>query len=211
MPEPGHPPALPASRGERLGDDEYSRDFRARRAAVRDGASWKLERLQHFEEQGSPSRDALARGDWQEALRLLEGRRERLREAALSDERRRAPFHRVRVVESPLTPYVQWELHSLRQRALCGHHIRVLPAPAVAAVETDGVLPEVVVLDDRTLYRVLYSAAGASEGALRFTDPGLVHGWTEFVRAAYRAAEDVLSFFDREVAHLPPPVTSPAE
>ena len=57
-------PVLPSQRGERLGNEEHLRDFRARDAAIRGGKSWKLERLQHFEEVGSPSRDALRRGDW---------------------------------------------------------------------------------------------------------------------------------------------------
>ncbi len=50
-----HIPALPAHRGQRLGNEEYLADFRARDAAIRNGTSWKLERLQHFEEVGSPS------------------------------------------------------------------------------------------------------------------------------------------------------------
>ncbi|MFC4035544.1 DUF6879 family protein [Streptomyces polygonati] len=205
------PPALPAEHGERLSDDDYSRDFRARRSAIRDGESWKLERLQHFEEVGSPSRDALARGDWEESLRLMEGRHEALREAALKDERHNSPFHRVRVVQEPLTPYVQWELHSLRQRARCGHRIRVLAAEAVAASETGGLLPELVVLDNRTLYRVLYDRTGVAEGAVRYTDPAIVTPWVAYLRDAWAAGEDVLSYFDRVVAHLPPPVTSTAE
>lgn len=55
-------PALDPARGTRL-DDDYRHDFRRRAAEIRDGSSWKLERLQHFEET-SPSREALRRGDW---------------------------------------------------------------------------------------------------------------------------------------------------
>ncbi|MGC9540104.1 hypothetical protein [Streptomyces sp. UG1] len=44
---------------------------------------WKLECRQHFEEQGSPSGDAVRRGEWERSLR---------------------------VVEKPVSPYVQWEL-----------------------------------------------------------------------------------------------------
>ncbi|MFI0780624.1 DUF6879 family protein [Streptomyces sp. NPDC021212] len=109
-------PALPPEQGERLTRDAYKRDFREREARIRDAASWKLERRQHFEEQGSPSRDALRRGQWEEALRLLEDRRDALRAAAQEDAQHGHTFHRVRVVEPPLTPYMQWELHSHRQR-----------------------------------------------------------------------------------------------
>ncbi|WP_407287912.1 DUF6879 family protein [Streptomyces sp. BP-8] len=100
-----HIPALPATRGQRLANEEYLRDFRARDAAIRNGTSWKLERLQHFEEVGSPSRDALRRGDWATALRLFEEGRDTLRGIQADEEARGSSFHRVRVVEEPLTPY----------------------------------------------------------------------------------------------------------
>nr|WP_236061992.1 DUF6879 family protein [Actinacidiphila acididurans] len=131
-------PALPLEQGEVLTDETYSRDFRERRTAIRNGDSWKLERLQHFEEEGSASRDAMRRGDWEAALRLMAGREDALRRAAEADVRNGSPFHRVRVVEEPLTPYLQWELHSLRQRALCGHRIRVVLAEALSRAEAGG-------------------------------------------------------------------------
>ncbi|MEV4380799.1 DUF6879 family protein [Streptosporangium sp. NPDC049644] len=59
-----------------------------------------------FAEQGSPSRDAFRRGDRKEALRLLDERREDLLAVTREDERRGSFFHRVRVVETPLTPHV---------------------------------------------------------------------------------------------------------
>jgi hypothetical protein len=198
-------PPLPVDRGELLDDDAYTADFRARRRAVRDRGSWKLERLQHFEEEDSPRRDALRRGDWQEVLRLVEAGREDARKAAETDRLRGSPFHRLRVVEEPLTPYVQWELHGLHMRAQAGHPTRVLPAGDVAAAERDGLLPEIVILGDRTLYEILYTAAGAFDSARRFTDPGIVDPWTAYVRQAYAAAEDIETYFARVVASLPPP------
>ncbi|MBD0738635.1 DUF6879 family protein [Streptomyces sp. CBMA29] len=200
-----HAPVLPLGQGEPLTDDEYVRDFRARRAAIRNGDSWKLERLQHFEEEDSPSREAQRQGDWETALRLMEARRDAFREAAQDDERRGSPFHRVRVVEEPLTPYLQWELHYLRQRAQCGHRIRVVQAGVFAAAETDRLLPELTILDDRTLYRVMYTEAGVAEGAVRFTDSAIVEPWVSFIRDAYAVGEDVTLYFDRVVARLPPP------
>lgn len=198
-------PLLPAGQGESLDRGEYGRDFRDRRAEIRDGESWKLERLQHFEEVASPSREALRRGDWAEVLRQFEALRDTSRQVALNDVRHRSPFRRLRVVEEPLTPYVQWELHWLRMRAEVGNATRVLRADAVAAAESRGRLPELVVLDDRTLYRVLYSEAGVPAGAIRWTDPSVVGPWAAFIRDAYAEGEDVLSYFDRVVAPLPPP------
>jgi hypothetical protein len=198
-------PALPAALGKRLVSADYKREFRERDAGIRDGRSWKLERLQHFEEVSSASRDALRRGDWAEALRLMDAGRERLREFGVEEAARGAVFHRVRVVEEPLTPYLQWELHSLRVKAEYGERVRVLPAAAVAGAESGGPLPEVVVQDGRVLYRVLYTDAGVPDGALRFTDPGVVAAWEAYVEELYGAAEDLHNYFDRAVADLPPP------
>jgi hypothetical protein len=206
MPDDLPPPRLAPDQGERLTRAEYKADFRQRNAETEGHGSWKLERHQHFEEQDHPSRDAFRRGDWPEAVRLLEIRRDELRRAIAEDERRGAVFHRVRVVEEPLTPYVQWELLSLRVRAECGAPIRVVGAERVRAWESGGLLPEVVVLGGRVLYEVLYTAEGVTAGAARFTDPGLIGQWEEFIRALYAGGEDVTSYVDRYVAQLPPPL-----
>ncbi|MFB6980737.1 DUF6879 family protein [Streptomyces scopuliridis] len=198
-------PGLPDELGERLTREDYKRDFRERRAAIRDGESWKLERLQHFEETNDDSREALRQGDWPAVLRLFEADRDALVRKARDEVSRGAVFHRIRVVEEPLTPYVQWELHWLRLSAECGHSVRVLPASAVAAAEGDALLPELNLLDSRVLYRVLYTAAGQPDGAIRFTDPGTVRNWAEYLQELYVAAEDVQAYFGRAVADLPPP------
>jgi hypothetical protein len=202
-------PALAPEQGERLTRSAYKQEFREREDAIRDGSSWKLERRQHFEEQGNPSRDALRRGDWDEALRLLADRRDALAAAARQDARRGYAFHRVRVVEKPLTPYVQWELHSQRQRAEYGENIRVVLADQVAASERTHPLPELVVLGSSVLFQVLYTETGASNGAVRYTDRDLVTRWEDCIKALYAAGEDVTSYVDREVAHLAPPTLSP--
>ncbi|MEU3567815.1 DUF6879 family protein [Kitasatospora sp. NPDC036755] len=200
-----HAPELRPEWGEILTRDDYRRDFRERDALVRGRDSWKLERRQHFEEQGSPSWEAARRGDWDEALRLLEGRREALREIGREDVERQSFFHRIRVVEQPLTTYLQWELHSLRIRAECGERIRIVGTAVLADSEEFDQLPEIVVLGGRTLYQVRYSEKGIPAGAIRFTDPDLVRRWEGYLADLHRAGEDVLAYFDREVAHLLPP------
>ncbi|MEU1801381.1 DUF6879 family protein [Streptomyces sp. NPDC019937] len=207
MPDP-LAPVLDPEQGDRLTRPAYKQDFRQREDAIRDGSSWKLERRQHFEEQGGPSRDALRRGDWQEALRLLADRHDDLATAAQEEKRRGYAFHRVRVIEKPLTPYVQWELHSQRQRAEHGQRIRIVPAEQVAASENTGPLPEVVILGGHTLFQVLYTDAGVADGAIRYTDRELVERWETYIKALYDLGEDVISYFDREVAHLDPPKLS---
>ncbi|MGW2329167.1 DUF6879 family protein [Streptomyces sp. NPDC001700] len=198
-------PTLPPEQGERLDRDAYKSEFREREAAIRNAVSWKLERRQHFEEQGSPSRDALRKGQWKEALRLLEVRRDGLRATAKEDGEHGHTFHRVRMVETPLTPYIQWELHSHRQRAEYGERIRVLDTPHVATAETGGPLPEIVVLGGSVLFQVLYDETGFCVGAVRHTGQDTVSDWASYLEKLYAAGEDVTSYFAREVAPLPPP------
>ncbi|MEU5844664.1 DUF6879 family protein [Saccharopolyspora shandongensis] len=195
-------PSLPDMRGHRLARADYRKEFRTRDAAIHYKSSWKLERRQHFEEVGNASRDALRDGDLPKALRLLEGRRESLRRAVADNEARDAPFHRVRIVEEPLTPYMRWQLHSLRIRAECGDRIRVVPANEVTGYETRTRLPEVVILGGSVLYQVLYTDGGTPNGAVRYEDPAVVESWEYFIRSLYELGEDVTEFFQRKTADL---------
>ncbi|MGW6508908.1 DUF6879 family protein [Streptomyces niveus] len=200
-------PTLTPELGERLVSTEYKRDFRERDTAIHDGSSWKLERRQHFEEQNSRSRDALTRGEWLEALRLLGEDRDTVRANALEDESRRHTFHRVRVVEYPITPYVQWELHSLvQQDELGANRVRIVTADQVTNAEKEQQLPEIVVLGSQTLYHVIYSDAGVPMGSIRFTDERHVNSWERYIRSLYEIGEDIAPYFAREIAPLPAPV-----
>ena len=149
-----------AAPGEPLELDAYREDFRRRDFAVDGYDSWKLERRQHFREPGDASWEAFVRGDWREALRLIEAQR-----SGLSDLSRLAAGHRcrllrVRVVETPLTPYLQWELHLLRVRAECGGLIRVLGPEPLAEYEAESPVPELITLNDDTVYEIRYDAEG---------------------------------------------------
>lgn len=200
-----HAPDLPIEQGEVLERIVYKRDFRERDAAIRNRDSWKFERRQHFEEKDNPSWDAFVRGDWTESLRLIEDDRGAVLRANEQDALHGSFFHRARVIEKPLTPYVQWSLRSLCMQAECGQRIRIIGADTLAASDRSGVLPEVVVLGGRTLYHILYDEAGAPYGAVRYTDPEIIGRWESYIKALYDVGEDVRAFFDREVAHLPPP------
>lgn len=209
MLDPNVPTIAPES-GECLVSKDYKRDFRERQALIRDGASWKLERRQYFEEQNDPSRDALTHGDWEEALRLFAEDRDSVLAGALEDRARGYTFYRVRIVENPVTPYVQWELYWLRQNAeLGGSRVRIVTAEKVADAEKTQPLPEIVVLGSRTLYNVLYTDNGRPLGAIRFTEQQQVHAWERYIRSLYDAGEDIASYFAREIAPLPAPVPQP--
>ncbi|MGM9333537.1 DUF6879 family protein [Streptomyces murinus] len=196
---------LGAAPGEPLGLDAYREDFRRRDFAVDGYDSWKLERRQHFREPGDASWEAFVRGDWREALRLIEAQRSGLSDLSRLAARHRCRLLRVRVVETPLTPYLQWELHLLRVRAECGELIRVLGPEPLAAYEATAPVPELITLNDDTVYEIRYDAEGVLEGAVRHLDTGARDRVAAWIEKLYGLGEDVGTFFDREVAPLEPP------
>ncbi|MBI0296975.1 hypothetical protein JBE04_21525 [Streptomyces sp. PRKS01-29] len=198
-------PRLDASLGERLSRDAYGADFRRRMRAVEGRDSWKLERQQHFQEPGNASWQAFSQGDWRGALELIEKRRDELLAFMGEAAKRNFSLYRVRVVEEPLTPYLQWELNMLRLRAECGERIRVVGPGQIRKFEEDGPLPELVSLGGRTLYKVIYDSRAMSDGALRIVDPEVLSPWEEFIKGLFDAGEEMASYFEREVAPLPPP------
>ncbi|MEV7088367.1 DUF6879 family protein [Streptomyces sp. NPDC093085] len=204
-------PMLTPELGERLVSKDYKQDFREREALIHDGASWKLERRQYFEEQNDPSRDALTRGDWSEVLRLFAADRDIVLADAQKDQSRRYIFHRVRIVEYPITPYVQWELHWLHQHADLGaSRVRIVTADRVSNAEKEQQLPEILVVGSRTLYNTLYSDSGRPLGAIRYTDQQQVDAWEHYITSLYEVGEDIAPYFAREIAHLPAPPAVPS-
>jgi hypothetical protein len=201
--------ALDPRRGEQLTLASYRREFRKDDMAAVGRDSWKFERQQHFEQPESPSWQAFHRGDWPEALRLLEERRGFWDRVAKEDMARGSVFHRVRVVEEPPAPYLQWELHSLRIQHECGMPVRIVQGREVAPFESEGPLPEIVVLGGQVLYEVRYSDSGALEGGVRYTDGSSVEAWECFTRELFEKGEDITSYMDRYAGRLPAPNTRP--
>ncbi|GAB2715769.1 DUF6879 family protein [Kitasatospora kifunensis] len=191
--------------GDQLTLAAYEADFDQRDAQAAGRDSWKFERQQNFQEFGNPSWEAFHRGDWDEALRLVEDQRDMWLRSVREDQERGSVFRRVRVVEEPLAPYVQWELHVLRLQAQCGVPVRIVRAEALRPLEAGDVLPEVVVLAGRTLYQVHYTRAGRATGAIRYTDPRITEYWEEFIKELHATGEDVICYVDRYVSQLPPP------
>ncbi|WP_187283319.1 DUF6879 family protein [Streptomyces sp. t39] len=165
----------------------------------------KLERGQHFQEGGFPSWEAFAAGDWERALALADERREEYAQELRKASRSGVAHRRLRVVEFPVTPYVQWELHVLRVRVEAGDDIRVLDARAIADIERTRPVPEVVVLGDVVMYEVVYDAEGNADGARRYGDRSLIRETNAGFDALYERGEEFRAFFDREIADLAPP------
>ncbi|WP_214415409.1 DUF6879 family protein [Sphaerisporangium fuscum] len=184
----------------------YGPEFRQAYESA-DGVVWKLERAQHFHEPYEPSWVAMAEGDWERSLRLID----EMRDSLVRDYAGYAEFRRVRVVEPPLTPYMQWELLVLAARADAGERARVVPASAVRRYERPGrPLPELLVFESGLMYEVLYDAGGAHLGGRRITDPAAVESCLAALARLYEQGEDLPGYVRREVVPLPaPPALSP--
>jgi hypothetical protein len=165
------------SSGARLSQEEYGRDFADRLWLADTRDTWKLERMQFYDETGFPGWDAFAAGDWDRSMELYDEMRPEL-EAFFGRYRERGSrFCRIRVVETPLTPYLHWELHCLRIRAQCG----------------------------ATLYATEYDDAAKPGGARRFTDRQVIAAYEGLAGELFSSGEDLESYFHRELAPLPPP------
>ncbi|MFG2722075.1 DUF6879 family protein [Streptomyces sp. NPDC048416] len=201
--------SFPGGASERLDRPSYHADLgRVYTSGI--GFLNKLERGQHFKERGFPSWEAFADGDWDRALSLAEERREEyaqeLRQAARLGVRHR----RLRVVEFPITPYVQWELFVLRVRMGLGDDIKVLDARNISNIERTSPVPEVVILGNAVMYEVIYDEDGNAAGANRYTDRPLIQETNAGFDALYERGEGFDDFFNREIAALAPPRVSGA-
>ncbi|RSN46484.1 DUF6879 family protein [Actinomadura sp. WAC 06369] len=195
---------IPGIAGDVLDHAAYHQDF-ARQIEDLGDVIWKLERSQFFRELNDPSWQAFASGDWRRSLHLLEDDRDAVRTEARLNKRRGVRIRRVRVVERPLTPYVQWELYALRMLAEEGFDLAVLPAAEVSGLESGGPLPELVVIGKRVLYQVRYDPDWTPCGAKRITAPHVIRTAATEIAHLYGKGEPLLDFFEREVAPLPAP------
>ncbi|MFE9764791.1 DUF6879 family protein [Streptomyces sp. NPDC005808] len=201
--------SFPGGASERLDRPRYHADLgRVYSSGI--GFLNKLERGQHFKERGFPSWEAFADGDWDRALSLAEERREDYAEELRQASRLGVTHRRLRVVEFPITPYVQWELFALRVRVDLGDEIRVLDARNISSMERTRPVPEVVILGDVAMYEVVYDEDGNAAGANRYTDRSLIRETNAGFDALYGRGERFHDFFDREIVTLEPPQVSGA-
>lgn len=126
-------------------------------------------------------------------------------EKVAEDARLKVKSRRVRIIEKPITPYVQWAMQYFHLLAEAGESIRVVHADQVRGWEAAGPLPEVVVLGERVLFEVVYDATGNAEGARRVDDPEVISGAAADIAWLHDNGEPLLDFYRREIAPLPPP------
>ncbi|QFQ96814.1 hypothetical protein F9278_11950 [Streptomyces phaeolivaceus] len=200
--------SFPGGASERLDRPTYHADLgRVYSSGI--GFLNKLERGQHFKERGFPSWEAFADGDWERALSLADDRREDYTQELRQASRLGVTHRRLRVVEFPITPYVQWELFVLRVRVDLGDDIKVLDARDISSIERTRLVPEeVVILGDVAMYEVVYDEDGNAAGANRYADRSLIRETNAGFDALYERGEGFHDFFDREILNLAPPRVS---
>ncbi|MCE0537768.1 hypothetical protein LWF15_19940 [Kineosporia rhizophila] len=186
--------------GERLLGDAYWSDFDDHFWRIGTEGFWKLERLQHFQEPGDDSWVAFSRGNWQEAMALLDQRREALTQHYSKMRAHGFETWRIRVVQEPLSDYMRWELQLLRLRHELGGHTRVIDAGDLAEYETGQVLPELVTLGDDVMYELLYNDDGLQEGGIRYSQPDQVASARDLIQELYSMGEDIAQYAARHPA-----------
>jgi hypothetical protein len=185
----------------------YRQDFRDHFWKI--DVSWKLERQPTFREPANESWSEMVNGNWARSMELVEElRAPRIKHQAELDEHG-ITQRRVRFVTDPVTPYLQWELTALKIWAELGEQITVLPEARVRHLETERLLPEVLVLGDESfpdpvMYEILYDD-GVLAGGRKFTDPELIGACRAEIVTLWREGEPLETYFAREVADLPPP------
>lgn len=154
-------PELSRGGASHLDPADYLADFSVRYQDT-SGIFWKLERRQEFREPDVPSWNAAAAGDWLRALQLIEPMRAEVAAefSAVPGLQRR----RIRIVERPVSPYLQWEMHVLRMRAEEGEIVRAVDAKHVRDREHRRPLPELVIIGGSVLYQILYTSNGTLAG-----------------------------------------------
>jgi hypothetical protein len=192
-----------AAGGERLKRSDYHARFWEMAATV--DVLWKLERQQHFREPDNKSWEAFDRGDWDEALR-----RARDEAAEITREVQQGAYraHRLRVIELPLSPYLLWEFQVLKIRAEAGEDIRILGPGALAHLEREGPLPEVVGLGNAVMFEVIYDSTGTPDGARQINEPDVIVACRREFETIFPQGEPLSTFFEREVAGKRPPAVT---
>ncbi|WP_405084894.1 DUF6879 family protein [Microbispora sp. NBC_01389] len=191
------------ARSTALTSEQYLSDFWPYFQKLQD-VFWKLETYQNFREPDDASWRALDAGNWNEAVRLIDERRDEIQEPVRQS--RDFSMRRVRIVEKPFTPYVQWELYYIRLRAQAGEDIRVLESDVLPKSGFSYRLPELVILDSAVMYEVLYSADGTLAGARKIVDRGLIDSCRRDVERLFDMGRDLLPYLHEERAALPPPL-----
>lgn len=195
---------FPDSTGETMNLADYHAAFE--KDFVRSGPAgfWKLEARQTFLEPRSASWRTFNAGGLGEAVRMHEDRRPELERRHARMIQQGSTNQRVRLVVTPLTRYLLWELPLLRMRDEVGmrtHVINLVDRPDLGGPAD---WPEVVVCGEVAAYEVLYDASGLDIGGIRHTDRDVIAHWRDRIADLVQLGEPIHAFYKREVAPLLP-------
>ena len=193
------------SQGMKLDIPTYFAEFDEAFWRIGSQGFWKLECRQVYQETRSASWEAFRQGDWTGSLRLLREQRSEFEAYYGRISTSGFRHHRVRVVEEPVTPYLQWEMHLLQAKDQYGEGVSVLTTDRLAALGVTVPLPDVVVLGKEVAYEVHYTDQGQLDGATRHTARAAVDGARAFIRRLHGRGEPLASYFPRAIAGLRPP------
>jgi hypothetical protein len=192
--------------GTLLDRKSYHEQMRAETERIA-GIAWKLERSQFFTEAADdPAWRAFESGDWDKSVAVFESERGDLRAEAARYQRQGSEFRRLRIVDRPVSAYLQWEMQSLRIIDESGMPIRVLLSGKVRGLERGRPLPEVVIAGERALFEVRYDERWIACGARYIDDREVIREATAEMGRLWADAEPLAGYFAREIAPLPPPV-----
>lgn len=201
------PPPLDTADAKRLELDAYYPDFQTTFDAS--DQFWKLERSQDSAEPSSKSWRAFNHGDWDQAMELLDAWKEELKPVHRRNTANGTKVRRIRIVETPFTPYIQWELELLWRRDAVTGGIRTLDAVYLDGLEPDGTLLPDLNITDTCAYHVIYDEHGVISHVWKYTDPGIVNPWRDLTRRLWDRGTAMNLYYKDHVQGLPAP--KPAE
>ena len=164
----------------------------------------KLESAQHFIEPGNDSWELFRDNHWEAALEVVMGMETEIYDSFRDLQSRGITTKRLRLIEEPLSPYVQWELHILNVRARAGEDIRVM-RNGEAAIALNIQPRELLFLDEIAMFDIKYSINGLLIGANEYRYELDVAELRDRINELFEKAEPLSGYFDKRVKSLPPP------
>ena len=124
----------------------------------------KVETRQSYQEPGSPTFDALASGDWDKSMSLLEESRSVDLELYQSLRQRGVDFIRCRPISFPMSDYMRWEMEVYRYNSEHCERIFCCNYDAVDTLFERHIQHDFMVFDSRIAFVHNYNEEGLNVG-----------------------------------------------
>ncbi|GII75728.1 hypothetical protein Sru01_07100 [Sphaerisporangium rufum] len=187
------PPQWAIRTGRPLTLDEFGQEFAA--AWSRIGRRFlKVECWQTYQElDGTRSQEAYRRGDVERALELLEQEAEADRPLYEDVRIRGLEYCRIRLVQEPLTPYLDYELLAYRIRAKLGEIIEIVRCAMTSSLPNDEFF-DFLLFDRRTALIHDYGDTGRQAGGWLIDDPAVLQALEDRAVELRRTAVPLAEF-----------------